>query len=193
MLLRVVSSNSWLPAITRFLQSIPHSGLAGFEGLVARLCEAATSQRFRLSGSGSQSGQDARSEAGYGNCIKVEAKHYSKTELDTRELIAEIVQATERPSDVELWVLARSCRVRDQHAVELEAVARERDVEVLILDLGVDGLPRICVLMASFPDTVQDWILQNATPIDLGAVSDALARLATEPGLVGQRIKFLGN
>src|SRR5712692_4678911 len=99
-----------------------------------------------------------------------------------RELIAEIVQATERPSDVELWVLATSCRVRDQHAVELETVARERDVEVLILDLGNDGLPRVCVLMASFPDTVQDWIVQNASSIDVAAISDALARLATEPG-----------
>ncbi len=123
----------------------------------------------------------------------MEAKHYSKTELDIRELIAEIVQATEPPSDVELWVLAASCRVRDQHAVELETVARARDVEVLILDLGNDDLPRVCILMASFPDTVRDWIVQNATSVDLATISEGLTLLATEPGFAAAKNQILGK
>jgi hypothetical protein len=60
-----------ISVITRFLEKLPHTGQSGFEGLIAHLCEAATGQRFRLSGSGSQFGQDARAETGSGNIIKV--------------------------------------------------------------------------------------------------------------------------
>src|SRR5207245_3084307 len=98
--------------IGQCLASLPHVGLAGFEGLVTRLCEAATGQRFRLSGSGQQMGQDARSEPGIGNRVKIEAKHYGKNSLDPRELIAELVQATCLGAEMDLWVLVASCAVR---------------------------------------------------------------------------------
>src|SRR5947209_6994366 len=101
--------------IRGFLDSLRHTGASGFEGLAAQLCEAATGQRFRLSQTGQQMGQDSRSEPGYGNRIKVEAKHYGRANLDRRELISEITEAT-LGSGLDLWVLVASCAVPDQLA-----------------------------------------------------------------------------
>jgi hypothetical protein len=65
--------------------------------------------QFRLSGSGQQSGRDARVEPGQGNGIKVECKRYGRdTALDLRELISELTEATTVDSALDLWVLAAS-------------------------------------------------------------------------------------
>jgi hypothetical protein len=98
-----------LNILTEFLSGLTHTGRRGFEGLTAALLESATKQKFRISGSGPQAGQDARSEPGIGNRVKVEPKHYRKTALDLRELSAELVQATALGPEVDLWVLVASC------------------------------------------------------------------------------------
>src|SRR4051812_238731 len=92
--------------ITEFLRALSHTGALGFEGLVTRLHEAETGQRFRMAASGFQAGMDSGSEAGrwLGNRIKAETKHYFSSDLNLRELTAEIVQAA-KASDFDLWVL----------------------------------------------------------------------------------------
>lgn len=157
---------SLLP-ISEFLSSLKPTGQSGFEGLIVTLCENFTGQRFRLSGSGSQTGQDARSEPGYGNAIKVEAKHYTKSSLDLRELTAELVQAVQLGPDTDLWVLAASCEVMDQHASALESLAHKFDVEVLFLDSGTNDLPRVAVLMAAGLEALEGWILKNKLPVPM--------------------------
>jgi hypothetical protein len=161
-------------SIDRFLSGLVPTGETGFEGLVADLCEAATGQRFILSGAGSQEGQDSRSESGYGNRIKVEAKHYMKSALNLRELTAEIVQATSSGSAVDLWILAASCAATDQHVTALEEIAKRQHIEVLFLDLGNDGLPRLTVLMAAFPQRVEDWAGRNAASFPVSEIRAAL-------------------
>jgi hypothetical protein len=167
---------------TKFLSSLKDTGPSGFEGLVVILLEAVTGQRFRLSRSGQQSGQDARSELRYGNSIKVEVKHYSKARLDGRELTAELHQAINSGAELDLWVLAASCSVGEQIATDLEHIASAHNVEVLFLDAGTDHVSRIAVLMAAFPDVLDNWIHQNDIFFEeLQQLHASLQRLAANP------------
>jgi hypothetical protein len=169
-----------LTIIDRFLRGIKPTGEFGFEGLVALLCAAATKQRFILSGAGSQEGQVSRSESGYGNRIKLEAKHYTKPKLRTRELTSEIAEATSSGSGVDLWILASSCPVKEQQATAIERFANDHSVEVLFLDRGADGLPRLAVLMAAYPDTVESW-LKRAKERKTTELLEALHKLQCDP------------
>jgi hypothetical protein len=144
-----------------FLKSLPHTGVSGFEGLVARLLEAETGQRFRIASSGQQRGLDVASESGSGNSIKVEAKHYDKSSLDLRELTAELAQAS-LGSSIDLWVLVASCPASQQHEDSLLQLALKLNVEILILDRGNDGLERLSVLMAAQAPVVIDFIYRPA-------------------------------
>src|ERR1035441_587439 len=142
-------------AITRvdeFLHNaIKPSGTSGFENIVATLIQEATGQEFRLSSSGRQSGRDAASESGYANHVKIETKHYLETTtLKPRELIAEIHEAAKSDPQLDLWVLAASKAVSEQIEGNLEAEAESYGIDVVVLDLGTNGLPRLLVLMAAF-------------------------------------------
>ena len=177
-----MSAQPCLTVITKFLYSLKHTGTAGFEGLVVTLLESATGQRFRISGSGQQHGQDARSEEGIGNRIKVEAKHYEKAKLNLRELTSEIVQATTLGTDLDLWVLAASCPVQNQHDEDLETITRKHDIEILILDQGNDGLPRVAVLASAYADAVESWVNCHDISVDLSQLRTALTELRELPG-----------
>src|ERR1039457_4520490 len=148
-----------IQVIDNFLhEGMGDTGVSGFEGLVAVLLKQATGQEFRLASSGRQSGGDAGSESGYANGVKIEAKHYRKnTPLNLRELIAEIHEASASDADLDIWVLAASRSVDDQISTSLDKVAETCGVEVVLLDFGIDGLPRLAVLMAAFPGVVIDW------------------------------------
>lgn len=172
--------SNWSAPIRDFLVGLPHTGHAGFEGLVTRLCEAATGQQFRLSGSGRQQGQDARSEPGTGNRIKIEAKHYDKSNLNLRVLLAEIAEATAPGTSVDLWVLGASCPVMDQHAKSLEEFALDRGVEVLILDRSTEGLERLWVLMAAHHEAVETWAAHHHGGLDMTPVVTALGRVKSD-------------
>ena len=153
-----MSKVDWRQTIDGFLTSIPnHVGMGGFEGLIVTLLEEATGQCFRLSASGPQQGQDASSEPRFGNRVKVEVKHYGKSRLRLRfDLLPGLVEATES-DDVDLWVLAASCAVSKGIERSLRRQAGKSGVEVFILDLGNDGLPRLSVLMAAYPGIVESW------------------------------------
>jgi hypothetical protein len=168
-----------LDVVGQFLFGLPHTGRAGFEGLTVALLEAATDQKFRLSGSGPQSGQDARSEPNNTNVVKIEAKHYAKSSLDLRELHAELLQATASSPELDLWVLVTSCPVVDQQTAALELAAQKLEVELLVLDQGSSGLPRLSVLMAALPHVVRNWAAAHGhVKTDLDAALSELASYA---------------
>lgn len=73
-------------AIHSFLSILPHIGHSGFEGFAANLCPRRQVSAFRLSCSGFQVRQDAKSEPGDRNLVRIEAKHHSKATLELREL-----------------------------------------------------------------------------------------------------------
>ena len=169
-----------IKVIDEFLHDrLKNTGVSGFEGMIAVLLQQATGQEFRLSGSGRQSGRDAGSESGYGNNVKVEVKHYrEKTALDLRELIAEIEEATNSDPNLDVWVLAASRSVSEQIASALDEQANRHGIEVVLLDYGIVGLPRLATLMAAFPDFVIDWADRNQLQYDADAVRSALAVVA---------------
>src|ERR1035441_6525290 len=169
--------------ITGFLQRLSHTGSSGFEGLVSCLLGEATKQRFRLCGSGRQRGSDAASEPSPGNTIKVEAKHYGKKlgSETYRILAGEIQQAINADPALDLWILAASCPVSEQNALELEAAAGRHGVETLFLDVGPEGLPRLHVLMAASPQAASTWIAQNARRADLAGLQQAMVAIASDP------------
>jgi hypothetical protein len=148
-----------IQAIDTFLHDrLKDTGDSGFEGLIAILAQQATGQEFRLSTSGRQSGRDAASESGHANSVKIEAKHYRKTTaLKLRELNAEIDEATESDPNLDIWILAASRCVGEQISSSLDEHAESLGVDVVLLDLGINGLPRIAVLMAAFPTQALEW------------------------------------
>ena len=155
------------------------TGDSGFEGLSAILAQQATGQEFRLSSSGRQSGRDAASESGYANSIKIEAKHYrKKTGLKLRELNAERDEATESDPNLDIWILAASRSVRGQISSSLDKHAESLGVEVVLLDLGVSGLPRVAVLMAAFPTQVIEWAKRRQLQYDANELRSALLAIA---------------
>jgi probable addiction module antidote protein len=159
---------------------VGNTGVSGFEGLVAVLFQLVTGQEFRLSSSGRQSGRDAASESGYANIIKVESKHYRETTaLNLRELIAEIHEAAESDPNLDVWVLATSRSVSEQISSSLDQQAEFRGVEVVLLDLGINGLPRLPVLMAAFPDVVIEWANCHQLQHDPNELKSALSTIAT--------------
>jgi hypothetical protein len=165
-----------IQVINTFLHDgVGDTGISGFEGLVAVLFQQATGQEFRLSSSGRQSGRDAGSESRYANSIKIEAKHYlESTALDLRELIAEIDEASESDPDLDIWVLAASRSVSEQVASSLDRHAETCGVEVVLLDFGINGIPRL----ATFPDLVIGWANQHQLQYDVIALRSALAAIA---------------
>jgi hypothetical protein len=51
-------------------------------------------------------------------------------------------------------------------------------IDVLILDFGIGGLPRLAVLMASFPDVVLDWVGRHGVQFNASEFREALSRVA---------------
>ena len=171
---------SAIRVIDDFLRGLTHTGPSGFEGLIAVLLQLATGQEFRLSSSGRQSGRDAASEPGYSSSIKVEAKHYRKTtRLDLRDLLAEVDEAVMSDANLDMWILAASRSVDDQTATTLDKHAQKYGLEIVILDLGVNGLPRLGVLMARFPDAVINWAKLHQPEYGVKKLLSALNTLAS--------------
>src|SRR5687767_6209877 len=91
------------------LRKLAPAGPEGFEGLIAHLLETLTGTHFYLAKSGSQEGRDMSSRSLNANVVAVECKRYGQsTELDERELLGELVQATRAIPDLDLWVLVTS-------------------------------------------------------------------------------------
>ena len=180
--------------VDNFLGGLEDTGPSGFEGLVAVLLQLATGQEFRLSSSGRQSGRDAGSESGYANTIKVEAKHYRQTTpLKLRELLAEVAEAVISDKNLDMWVLAASRNVDDQTASTLDKHSETQGIEILILDLGINGLPRLGVLMAEFPDAVINWAKLHQPGFDLGDLRSALLAIANEPDFEPTKARLLAK
>lgn len=188
---RPSSATSNQDPVTQFLRSLPHTGVQGFEGLVAAVLEAATGQRFRIAGSGFQAGMDMASEAGYarGNRIKAETKNYFASRLNLRELTAEITQAT-RTSDLDLWVLASTCPMDARHAEELMAEALGFGIECLFLDRPANGLARLDVLMAAHCEAVEQFAAAHHPAFDLGRMRLALDGLRSSSGFENARLQL---
>jgi hypothetical protein len=168
--------------IDTFLAKVPHTGEGGLEGLISELCSAASGQTFRLSISGSQQGQDSASEIGYGNRIKIETKHYGKSKLNDRGLLGEVTEATGRDQECDLWVLAATCPVSSQLEKKLYLELESRGCALLVLDKVQNGLSRITVLVALFPETVLEWDERNSRLLNPAQFRESVEVVRQQPG-----------
>ena len=123
------------------LREIVPTGKNGFEGLVAKLLGNLTGRHFHLARSGSQAGRDMRSNNHGGNIIAVECKRYGKnTELNERELLAELAEAQLNIPDLDIWVLVTSRDIPDQLFTLLEQYAVKQGLEFRTISIE-DGTP----------------------------------------------------
>jgi hypothetical protein len=180
--------------INNFLNGLEATGESGFEGLVSVLIQEATSQEYRLASAGRQSGRDAGSEPGSAIIVKVETKHYRETTaLRPRELIAEVHEAAESDPALDIWILAASRHVSEQIAIALDREAESCGIDVLVLDLGINGLPRLGVLMAAFATFVRAWADRHQLQYDVGKLNSALLAIASEPDFESTKLRLLAK
>ena len=144
--------------LIKLLRALPPVGHNGFEGLIAGLLEELTGSHFYLAKSGSQQGRDMSSRSANSNVLAVECKRYGeKSELDERELLGELIQASRAIPDLDLWVLVTSREVSSQLHESLNSLAAEKGVGFVAVSSG-DGNPSsLEVLCANSPDILADY------------------------------------
>ncbi len=134
--------------------------------MIAGLLENLTGRSFHLARSGSQSGRDMSSDRHGGSIIAVECKRYGKeTELNERELLAELVQAHIDIPDLDLWVLIASRDIPDQLLTLLDKQAVQLGVEFRAISAG-DGSPSSLECLCAYGAQI---------------VMDHLASISSEP------------
>ena len=137
------------------LRKLKPTGPDGFEGLIAILLESLIGRHFFLSKPGFQGGRDMSTEGRNTNIIAVECKRYqSKTDLDERELLGEILQVSRDIPDLDLWVLVASRNIDDRLEKSIVSAAREKGFEAIIIDTGEtnsDHLSSLAAICANSP------------------------------------------
>ncbi|MDQ2999228.1 MAG: hypothetical protein M3R61_19530, partial [Chloroflexota bacterium] len=174
-------------SLTEILRNLPAAGPSGFEGLIADLLSHFTGRQFHLAQSGTQQGRDMSSRHPYANVTAVECKRYgSNTELNQRELLGEIVQATIAIPDLDLWVLVASRDVSSQLRESLQRATYDRGVELLIISDGDASPSSLAVLCADSPAIVVACIQQHL-PDEVTHVQALLVQTAATPEYADRR------
>lgn len=144
--------------LLEWLRSLTPEGAAGFEGLVRLLLEAWTGRRFRLARGGEQFGHDAKTDPGpLAPTILVECKRYGEySKPPSRELMGELGQALARFPALDLWVLAATTEIGSNAVAELQSLADQHAVEILVIDSRPGG-GDLEVLCAAYPEVVASF------------------------------------
>jgi hypothetical protein len=170
------SSSSNLSVLRSLLLSLPPTGAAGFEGLVATCLAEVSGLVLRLARSGSQFGRDASSTPG-NFAIAMEAKRYS-TDLRLEEIAGKAVLAAQMLDDVvDLWVLGATSEVGDDTVLQLTRILNERGISILVLDWGSDAAPLLGVLLAAARTSTEAWLCEHGLAAQVAAVRDALDQI----------------
>jgi hypothetical protein len=181
------------------------TGQRGFEGLIARLLERLTGQRFFLALSGQQGGQDLASESRTGNKLAVECKRYREdTPLSADELVAKLTDAANGPTPPDIWMVVATKRLGDQHHKKLERVARTYGISYFPIDINsgdADGeLSPLAVLLATDPGIVMDHLRRFAPALSPSHAEEIArwltahaARHETQIALERLRCEFLAE
>lgn len=145
------------------LHGLRPDGPEGFEGLVARLLERLTGQRFLLARSGRQDGKDLASDSRTGNRLAVECKRYRDgTPLPPDELLAKLADAATGPAPPDLWFVVTTSRLGTQHHDKLDCAAQKLGVSWLAIDGDAAGgdpsLSPLALLLGTAPEVVGDHL-----------------------------------
>ncbi|CAK8712104.1 MAG: hypothetical protein CDV28_10229 [Candidatus Electronema aureum] len=135
----------------QFLQIIwkqPAAGQDGFEGLVAKLLERLTGQRFHLSRSGDQGGRDMAS-----NFLMAECKRYDDaTKLKSDELLAKFTAAAQNSLKPDLWMVVTTKRLSDQHHNPLRQFSQDSGIAYFSIDAQGEEKSFLAALCAYAPE-----------------------------------------
>ena len=165
------------------LRKIAPTGKNGFEGLIVRLLENLTGKAFYLARSGSQSGRDMRSDRHGGSIIAVECKRYGKeTELNERELLAELVQAHINIPDLDLWVLVASRDIPDQLLTLLDQQAVQQGVEFRVISAEYGSPNSLEALCAHGAQIVLGFLAPVQPKLELQHIQVELENIAKSHG-----------
>ena len=173
-----------METLLNILKKLKPTRYNGFEGLILKLLERLTGNRFYLAKSGYQAGGDMAASSG-GTCIKVECKHYRKTtKFNKRDLLGEIVQAHRANPQLDLWVLVTSRDVDMQLIESLRQTGEEYGIEVSFIDKKYEEPSSLEALCAHCEDIVIGHIEKYYTYLldQLDDLKDELAQIKSLPG-----------
>ena len=142
------------------------TGPNGFEGLVGRLLEALTGQKFFLALSGSQGGQDLATDGRTGNALAVECKRYGEsTSLSPDALVAKFQQAAMGHSPPDVWVVVTTKRLGEQHHKRLAAFGKELGIDYVSIDAEGEEKSNLVTLLAADPELTASFLEENGQAI----------------------------
>jgi hypothetical protein len=171
--------------VLKGLHCLRPDGPEGFEGLIARLLERLTGQRFLLARSGRQDGKDLAGDARTGNRLAVECKRYLDcTPLPPDQLLAKLADAATGTVPPDLWIAVTTSRLATQHHETLDRAAQKLGVSWFAIDADAAGddpsLSPLALLLATAPEIVGDHLRRFGQGLSDGDVT------RSETWLVGQ-------
>jgi hypothetical protein len=155
------STEPHLAALKAALLTLNHSGLDGFEGLIAAVLSEECGQPFRVASSGSQRGRDGDSAFDEG-ATYFEAKLYTDP-VPPAVVTGKIVDlANDEKGQVDTWILCATSSVNSQHADKYRGSLAALGIGCLILDWPAGTLPTLAVLFAMAAARVERFVLDHS-------------------------------
>lgn len=182
----------------KFLREQNPNGEAGFEGLIAKLLEQLTGQRFYLSLPGRQEGKDMASSGQSGNAIVAECKLYQdSTHLSPGELLKKFVESGSYQFPPDLWVVATTKRLGEQHHDQLKKESRNRGIAYFSIDAQGDENSFLCALCAYAPEIVKNHLQNHLNNYQQYQIHKTKAKFDNAPSYVEDDLeamqKYLEN
>ncbi|UCH94823.1 MAG: hypothetical protein JSV88_31830, partial [Candidatus Aminicenantes bacterium] len=123
-------------------------GSEGFEGLIAKLLEKITGDRFYIAKAGYQAGKDLSTSGIRGNYIAVECKLYSpNTRAKESDLLSKLELAYQDNPNLDLWVVVITRPLDSQLAQRLYQSGCSKGVEIFVVepdDSESDSVETLC-------------------------------------------------
>lgn len=156
-----------LEILRNAVNSLDPTGPEGFEGLVAKVLGRICGWPFRLASSGSQRGRDASASRETGD-IYFEAKRY-RTSIDRKTLSDKILELVNEDDGVlDLWVLAATVAVSDQHASHCRRGLERHGIGFLLLDWAEEQeLPLMPLALAMGGEATHDVLAKHSPSLAL--------------------------
>ncbi|WPD24953.1 MAG: hypothetical protein SD837_10380 [Candidatus Electrothrix scaldis] len=124
------------------------AGYDGFEGLIAKLLERLTGQRFHLSRSGDQGGRDMAS-----NFLMAECKDYKEsTTLKIDDLLAKFATATLDTLKPDLWMVVTTKRLDEQYHNKIRQFSQQSGIAYFSIDAQGEQQSFLAALCAYAPE-----------------------------------------
>ncbi|MCK4763316.1 MAG: hypothetical protein KAW12_14050 [Candidatus Aminicenantes bacterium] len=173
--------------ILNTLRKLHAAGHDGFEGLILKLIERLTGNRFYLSKSGFQAGGDMGAQIDGKTCIKIECKRYREDRpLDERSLQGELVQAHQKNPQLDLWVLVASRDISNQLIDSLSLTGNEFGIETHFIETGDDSPCSLVALCAfgqdKFIEHIQKFYPDLSDEPNIVELKAALTHIKSIPG-----------